>query len=272
MPNAAAAFAEVGDIRRRLGDLRRAEEAFARAEELSGRTCVGTAVLRLAQGRVSDAARIIAGCLAEESPNRLARARLLPAAAQIAIAAGDLEGAGAAVRELEAIADAFDTPMLRAVTALARGRLQLAEQDPAAACATLREALRRWQELSVPYEVATARTLLAQALRDSGDERGARESFATARAMFDQIGVRLDERGVDSAGQPSLPAGLTEREAEVLRLVAAGLANKEIAAELHLSAKTVSRHLSNIFTKVGVSSRAGATAFAFEHHLAGGRS
>jgi ATP/maltotriose-dependent transcriptional regulator MalT len=269
LPNAAAAFAEVGDIRRRLGDLDRAEEAFARAEELSGTTCTGTALLRLAQGRVDAAARIIAGCMAEQSPNRLARARVLPAAAQIALAVGDLAGAHATVQELESTAEAFDTPMLHATAALARGRVQLAEHDVATACTTLRDALRRWQELEVPYEVATTRTVLAQALRDAGDEHGARESFAAARALFDLIGARLDAHGIDGPHELRLPSGLTIREAEVLRLVAAGLSNKEIAAALHLSVKTVSRHLSNIFTKIGVSSRAGATAFAFEHQLVG---
>jgi DNA-binding NarL/FixJ family response regulator len=159
--------------------------------------------------------------------------------------------------------------MLHALVGLAKGRVQLARQDPVAACATLHDALRRWQELEIPYEVATTRTVLAQALRDAGDDAGARESFAAARALFDQIGVRLDAQDVDGADPDRLPAGLTEREAEVLRLVASGMANKEIAAELHLSAKTVSRHLTNIFNKIGVSSRAAATAFAFEHHLAG---
>jgi len=130
--------------------------------------------------------------------------------------------------------------------------------------------VQQWQELEVPYEVATARTVLAQALRDAGDEDGAQESFAAARSLFDQIGARLDARGVDHDDAPPLPAGLTAREAEVLRLLATGLSNKEIAATLHLSVKTVSRHLSNIFTKIGVSSRAAATAFAFEHRLAGG--
>ncbi len=269
LPNAAAAFAEVGDIRRRLGDLERAEEAFARAEELSGRTCVGTALLRLAQGRVEAAARIIAGCMAEQSPNRLARARLLPVAVQVAVAAGDLEGAEASVDELEAIAAAFDTPMLHAMAGLARGRVQLAGHEPAAASATLREALRRWQDLEVLFEVATTRTVLAQALLDAGDQEGARESFEAARALFDQMGARLDARSIDDVGPPTRPGGLTNRETEVLCLVASGLSNKDIAAELHLSTKTVSRHLSNIFTKIGVSSRAAATAYAFEHQLVG---
>jgi ATP/maltotriose-dependent transcriptional regulator MalT len=269
--NAAAAFAEVGDIRRRLGDLDRAEEAFARAEELTGRSCQGTALLRLAQGRTDAAVRVIGGCLADQSPNPLARARLLPAATQIALAAGDLAGADAYVEELEATAATFDTPMLRAMAASARGRVQLARGDVAAAAATLADALARWRELEVPFEIATTRTVLGQALREAGDEMGARDSFAAARALFDQIGARLeadDPRGRRGA----LPRGLTAREAEVLQLVAAGLPNKEIAAALHLSAKTVSRHLSNIFTKIDVSSRSAATAFAFEHDLVAGPS
>src|SRR5262249_6258249 len=152
------AYSEVGDIRRRLGDLERAEEAFARAEQLSGRVCAGTALLRLAQGRTDDARRIISGCLAEEPPNRLSRARLLPASVQIAVAADDLAEADAAIRELESIAHRFDTDMLHAQTALARGRLQLAQRNPAAA-ATLQNAVAQWHELQVPYEVASARTL-----------------------------------------------------------------------------------------------------------------
>jgi DNA-binding NarL/FixJ family response regulator len=61
--------------------------------------------------------------------------------------------------------------------------------------------------------------------------------------------------------------GLTAREVEVLRLVAAGKTNRTIAADLVLSEKTVARHLSNIFTKLGLSTRAAATAYAYEHDL-----
>jgi len=267
LPNAVTAYAELGDIRRRLGDLDRAEEAFARAEELSGRACAGTALLRLAQGSLDGARRLIAICISEEPPNRLSRARLLPAAVQIAVAADDLAGADAAVNELETIARRFDTPMLHALAALARGRLQLAQENPTEAAVTLQSALRQWQELKVPYEVATATTLLGQAQIEAGNDDAAKESFAKARALFEQIGAHLDARGIDSARGTRRASGLTEREVEVLRLIAAGLANKEIAAQLQLSAKTVSRHLTNIFNKIGVTSRAAATAYAFEHHL-----
>jgi DNA-binding NarL/FixJ family response regulator len=144
--------------------------------------------------------------------------------------------------------------------------LQLAEGDAVTAQATLHRAHALWHELGVPYEAATAKTVLAVAQRDAGDSDGARESFAAARTLFEEIGVRLDERA-DATASP-LPAGLSEREAEVLRLVASGLSNKEVAAALHLSAKTVSRHVSNIFAKLGVSSRVAASAFAYAHNLA----
>jgi DNA-binding CsgD family transcriptional regulator len=267
LPNAVTAYSEVGDIRRRLGDLERAEEAFARAEQLSGRACAGTALLRLAQGRLAEARRILYGCLAADPPNRLGRSRLLPAAVQVALAADDLAGAEAAVHELESITDRFDTPMLHGLTVLARGRLQLAQGNPIAAAATLQTAVAQWQELQVPYEVATATTLLGQAQREAGDDDAAKESFARARALFEQIGVRLDAHSIVSPRPTRRPAGLTQREVEVLCLIADGRANKEIAAQLNLSAKTVSRHLTNIYNKIGVTSRAAATAFAFEHHL-----
>ena len=268
VPNAGAAFAEVGDIRRRLGDLDGAEEAFARAEQLVGTTCAGIALLRLAQGRVDAARAVISRCVDEQTWNRLARARLLPPQTQIAIAAGDLQAAEASVTELEAIAADFDSAALQAAALAARGRLQLATHEHSAACVSLRGALDRWHELDVPYEIATTRTLLGLALRESGDEEAAAASFAAAETLFDHIGARLDARQTrDLTGQPSLPAGLTQREAEVLRLIAAGHTNKEIAADLFLSEKTVSRHLSNIFTKINVTSRSAATAYAFENHL-----
>jgi len=270
LPNVASAFAEVGDIRRRLGDLDGAEAALARAEELRGRPCAGTALLRLAQGHTDEATRIIGGCLADRSASRLARARVLPAAAQIAIASGDLLIAEECVEELEQIADAFDLTLLRASACSARGRLLLAEGEPRAAGAVLHDAIRRWQELAVPYEVATARTLLAQAQRDSGDQEGARASFAAARELFDAIGATRTAEALESApGRPARPCGLTPREMEVLGLVAQGWSNKDIARELSLSTKTVSRHLSNIFTKIEVSTRSAATAYAFRHGLAG---
>ncbi len=264
--NSAAAYAELGDIRRRLGDLDRAEDAFERARALCGRDCADLALLRLAQGRTETASTIVAECLRDTPTHRLARARLLPIQVHVSVAAGDLEAAGAAADELEAIADAYGTAPLRATASATRGRLLLAAHD-AAAVAVLGQAVAAWEALDVPYEVATARTLLGQALRDAGDAAGATASFTAAAGLFDQIGARLDARRALDDHRPARPAGLSEREVEVLRLIASGMTNNAIAADLHLSVKTVSRHLSNIFTKIGVSSRSAATAWAYAHDL-----
>ncbi|MEY2426275.1 MAG: hypothetical protein QOI61_1847 [Actinomycetota bacterium] len=273
VPNAGAAFAEVGDIRRRLGDLDGAEAAFARAEELCGGSCAGSALLRLAQGRGDAALATIDSCLTGAGWNRLSRAKLLGAHVQICLAAGDVESARGSVAELAQTAADFDSDVLRAWAASARGRIEVATNDPAAP-ATLRAALALWQALEVPYEIATTRTLLGFALRDV-DPEAAAVSFGAAQELFEQIGARLDASHARDAGGAAptgpLPAGLTEREVEVLQLIAAGQSNREIAESLFLSSKTVSRHLSNIFTKIGVSSRSAATAFAFENNLTKGR-
>ena len=267
LPNAAAAWAEVGDIRRRLGDLDGAAAAFAAADRLCPQPRAGVALLRLAEGDLDAASSTVSEALEGAGWNRLARAKVLPALAQIAIAAGDLTTASGAVDELEAVAEDFESSGIRAAAMSARGRVQLAAGSTDA-CATLRGAVARWTELAVPYEIATARMLLGEACRKAGDDAGAANAFAAARQLFDQLGVGVDAQSSNGPSAPrGLPAGLTEREAEVLRLVAAGHTNKEIAATLFLSDKTVARHLSNIFTKISVSSRAAATAFAFERGL-----
>ena len=265
--NVAAGYVEIGEIRRRLGDLGGAEEAFGRAEELCGRQSAGLALVRLAQRRIDAATAIITRMLAEESWNRLARGKLLPAQVQIAVAADELATASAGVEELASIAAEYASPALSAAALSSRGRLELARGDAGAACATLRDALQRWQQLDVPYEVATVRLLLGQACRECGDEEGATRSLAAAAAIFDRLGVTVDATpGPETT--PSLPAGLTAREADVLRLVASGRTNKEIAAALHLSERTVARHVSNIFIKVGVTTRTAAAAFAYENGVA----
>ncbi|MDQ1478843.1 MAG: hypothetical protein QOE62_4072, partial [Actinomycetota bacterium] len=266
--NAAAGFAEIGEIRRRIGDLEGAEDAFRRAEQLCGQPQSGLALLRLAQGKLDTATAIITRALDEITWDRLARARLLPARAQIAIASGDVPAAVSALEELESIASDFASPALNAAALSTRGRIQLASNDRSA-CATLRESAERWQELGVPHEVATARMLQGAACRHAGDRDGAATSFEAARAIFEQLGAALDLRDLSdiTGANLQLPAGLSQREVEVLRLVAAGMTNKQIAAELFLSEKTIARHLSNIFTKIEVASRSAATAFAFEHHI-----
>lgn len=272
LPNAAAAWSEIADIRRRLGDLDGAEAAFRRADELCGQPRGGLALLRLAQGRVDLATTIIVDALHGPDWNRLARAKLLPARAQIAIAADDIDTATSAVVELERTASEYTSPGLNAAALTARGRLQLAGCDPEAST-TLRAAVARWLELGVPYESATARVLLGQACRSVGDADGATRAFDAARQLFEELGARLDSTTLSAITSPeALPDGLTAREAEVLCHLAAGSTNKEIATALFLSDKTIARHLSNIFTKIGVTTRSAATAYAFQQHIVGTQS
>ena len=270
--NAAAAWAEIGEIQRRIGDLDGAEKAFGRAEELCGQQHAGVALLRLAQGRLKEARTIIHRALEGQPWNQLARARLLPARVQIEIAAGDLDAASVAVDELDTIAAPHAGSMLEAAAATCRGRLALARAEAADACRELRRAVDLWLTLDVPYEAATARLLLGQSCRHAGDENGARVSLSAAVRVFDELGATLDARHTRAVSEQaiagSLPRGLTAREVEVLALVARGGTNKEIAAELDVSIKTVARHLENIFIKIGVSNRSGATAFAHANGLA----
>jgi ATP/maltotriose-dependent transcriptional regulator MalT len=269
--NTALGFREVGEVRRRLGDLEGADTAFRQASELGLGPQSGLALLRLAQGKVAVAKTMIVQALREETWNRLARAKLLPAAVQIAIAEGDLVLAHDAADELDDIATTYDSGAIEASAYTARGRVQLAEGDIGAATGSFRRALQHWQEFDAPYEVATARVLLALTSRASGDEDGAKENFLLAGAIFERLGARADLAWIESTRTEvvRLPGGITDREAEVLRLVASGATNRAIAQELVLSEKTVDRHVSNIFRKLGVSSRSAATAYAFEHRLTG---
>jgi ATP/maltotriose-dependent transcriptional regulator MalT len=265
---AASALAQVGEIRRRIGDLAGAEEAFARAQGLGADPQPGMALLRLAQGRVEPArAALRLALAAEHQPAR--RARLLSAEVQAAVAAGALEDARAAADELAEIAGRSDTSAFDAASATAAGAVHLAEGDVPAALERLRHAVAGWERLRLPYETAAARALCGRALRAGGDEDGARAELRAALASFERLGAEPDADAVRRLlGPPStLPAGLTAREVEVLRLVAAGKTNRDIAVELVISEHTVARHLQNMFAKLGVSSRAGATAYAYEHGL-----
>lgn len=266
---AANAFVQLGEVRRRLGDDAGADDAFARAQELGGRPQPGLALLRLAQGKV-DAARtgLVLAVASEHQPS--ARLRLLSAQVEVAIAAGELDEAVVASAEIDAIARDIATPSYTAAADTAAGAIALAKGEALTALDRLRSACVGWQELRLPYETAKARVLCAQATRAAGDEEGARLELRAALAEFRRLGAVPDgestERLLDEP--TAMPGGLTAREIEVLRLVAAGKTNRDIAVELVISEHTVARHLQNMFAKMGVSSRAAATAFAFEHDLA----
>jgi DNA-binding CsgD family transcriptional regulator len=158
--------------------------------------------------------------------------------------------------------------MLRAMLAATRGAVDLAAGDPANALVSLRAASKAWSELEAPYEAACARLLIGCACRELGDDEGFALELEAARSVFEELGAAPDVAAVDaltSAGADT--HGLTSRELEVLRLVAAGKSNREIASELVISEHTVARHVQNIFRKLGVPSRTAASAFAYEHDL-----
>lgn len=260
----------IGEIRRLVGDLRAAEEAFVEASRLGREPQPGLARLRMAQGRMEAAAAAIRRALAEPLRYSVARAGLLPAQVEIALAAGQAQEARAAADELQGIAS-DQSAGLRATAQYACALVQLAEGDANAALASLRQAWRVWHELDVPYEAARTRLHIGLACRALGDQETAHLEFDAAQSTFERLGAKPDQRRAErllgKTTPTALPGGLTGREAEVLGLVAAGKSNRQIAAELFLSEKTVGRHLNNIFLKIGVTSRAAATAYAYENKL-----
>ena len=263
------ALYQQGELHRLQGNVAAAEAAYRDASRYGREPQPGLALLRLSQRDVGSAAAAIRRILSE-THGPMQRAVLLPAYAEIMLAAGEVDEAREASHELAEIAANTERPMLAAIAAHVRGAVDLAEGDPQAALAALRSASRVWQELDAPYELARVRVLVGQACRAVGDEDTAAMELEAARDVFDRLGAAPDLARVDALTR-RLEApethGLSARELEVLRLVAAGKTNREIASELVVSEHTVARHVQNIFTKLRVSSRTAATAFAFEHQL-----
>ncbi|MGZ4458180.1 MAG: response regulator transcription factor, partial [Nocardioidaceae bacterium] len=158
-------------------------------------------------------------------------------------------------------------PFLAALAAQTTAAVAAAEGDPGTARAEGRRAWTLWQQLDAPYEAARSRVLVGLASQALGDRDAARIELDAARETFEFLHARRELRLLDQSGGRRASGNLSPREVEVLRLVATGRSNRDIAAELVLSEKTVARHLANIFTKIEVSSRAGATAYAFQNDL-----
>ena len=272
-PSAADAYLQRGEVHRLRGESEAAEAAYRLASDLGRMPQPGLALLRLAQGQVAGAAASIR-LLLDESTERVVRARMLGAAVEILVAAGDVASARTAADELSGHAAAFDSPLLRAAAGYAAGSVLLAEENPRGACETLRRAADAWRSLGVPFELARTRGLLGVACTRLGDVDGAALEYDAARRALTVLGAlpalrRLDELAGGGGQRSGAPAAgpLTAREVEVLGLLATGRTNKAIAAELVISEKTVARHVANIFTKLGLSSRSAATAYAYEHGL-----
>ena len=260
---------ELAEVHRLRGDFDSAEESYRQASQWGHSPQPGLAELRLAQGQTATAAATTRRVL-DEAIDRVARSKVLPAHVEIMLASEDVPAARTAADELSEIASGFDAPLLHALACRARGAVLLAEGDARAALAELREAWNAWQELEAPYDAASVRVLIGLACRALGDEDTAAMELDSARWAFEKLGAEPDVARVDAlAGKPvgEPTGGLTGREIEVLALVATGKTNREIAADLVISEKTVARHVSNIFTKLGVTSRAAATAYAYQHDL-----
>ena len=264
-----SAYYQLGELQRLRGEFAEAEASYRKASEAGRPPEPGLAQLRLAQGRADVAAAVLRRALSE-AQDPPARARLLPAHVEILIASGDPAAARAAAEELRDIAELVGAPYLHAVAASATGAVLLAEGDAQAALPKLRAAAAAWRGLDAPYETARVRVLIGLACGALGDQEVSALETDGARRVFEQLGARPDVERLDVLiGRPygKVPGGLTARELEVLRLVASGRTNRAIAKELGLSEKTVARHVHNSLTKIGVPSRAAATAYAYENGL-----
>lgn len=258
-----------GEILRLKGKLTAAEEAYRQASRCGREPQPGLSLLRLAQGNRDGAAASIRRVV-DETGEPVARVRLLPAYIEIMLAVGDRGEASAACNELEQIAARNEGGLLGALVAQARGALEFISGEVRTALPLLRRASHAWGELQAPYEAARARELVGLACRALGDEDSAALELESARCVYESLGAAPDVARVDSLtlrARSGDSHGLTARELQVLRSVAAGATNKAIAAELMLSERTVDRHVSNILSKLRVSSRAAATAYAYEHQL-----
>jgi DNA-binding CsgD family transcriptional regulator len=265
----AAALYQQAEIHRLRGEFAKADEAYRAASERGREPQPGLALLRLAQGRV-DSARAALNRLMSATSDRLRRASLLPVQLEVTLADSDIEAARSARDELQELSEILDSDMLRAVAAQAHGAVALAENDARAALDPLRRAFAGWHRLGAPYEAARARVLVGQVCRALGDEEAARLELAAAKRVFERLGAKPDLARVAALAARTAPGGdqlLTPRELDVLRLISSGHTNKAIAARLCLSERTIDRHVSNMLRKLGVPSRAAATAYAYDRKL-----
>ncbi|MFW6034159.1 MAG: LuxR C-terminal-related transcriptional regulator [bacterium] len=268
-PALGMAYYQRAELHRLRGELTEAEECYRAAHQHGREPQPGLALLRLAQGQAAAAETTIRR-LAEQARDAMSRVHVLAACVEILLAVGDVAAARSAADELAKLAQDRDVPLLRGESAHAAGAVLLAEGDPRAALTALQQARATWQELDAPYQAARVGVLAGLACRRLGDDDTAHLEWDAAREVFEKLGARPDLARLAelaSSGDGGGDGGLTPRERQILGLVAVGRSNREVAGELVISDKTVERHLSNIFTKIGVSNRAGATAYAYRHGL-----
>lgn len=266
-PRAAAeALYALGELSVRRGELADAERSFTRSQELGRDPQPGRALLLLAQGRSDEAHDVLQTSLAQPPRDAFLLARLLGVQVEVAISNGEVEAARDAAAGLRVIAGELGGKALDAAASFAGGLVQVASGDLHAGAALLRHSSVVWSELGVPYEEGRARRFLGETLMRVGDDGGGTAELEAARVLFRRVGALRELHQVGKM-LGEFPSGLTAREVEVLRLVAAGMTNREIGRTLVISEHTVRRHIQNIFSKIGVSSRTAATAYAFQHGL-----
>jgi DNA-binding NarL/FixJ family response regulator len=262
----AAACVIEGDLLRLFGDFQGAETAYQRASEYGRDPQPGLALLRLAQGRL-DAADAMMRRTLDEAQDPISRARLLAAYVEIMLATGDTTSARGAAEELRHVAATLGSLLLRAHAARAAGAVLRAEGDPRASLLELRSAFNDFHALGARYDAARTRLLIGDACAALGDHDAAAMESSAARAVLEALTRTAALNATVEPRTSSSPAGLTLRELEILRLVARGKTNRAIAQDLVISEKTVASHVSHIFTKLGVTSRTAATAYAYDHDL-----
>jgi len=196
-PPQADGFYAIGDIRRLRGDLEGAEAALREAHARGRSPQPALALVRLAEGKVKAAAAAIRAAVAEETVDRWARARLLPAQVEIEIAAGNVAAARTAVDELAGIVAGYPSPALEAGRQVALGRVLVAEDDALPAARELRTAIKVWLEVGSPYEVARARVVLSRALRAVQNEEDADLELSAALDEFRRLGARIDVEAIE---------------------------------------------------------------------------
>ena len=266
-PALGKAMYQLAELHRLRGQAAEAEAAYRQASESGHYPQPGLALLRVTQGRI-DAAVAAIRSAAGEVTDRLDRARILSAYVDIMLAAADVPAARAAADELTLIGNDNGAPLLLAMAAHARGTVLLAEGNARAALEALGEAAKGWRGFQARYDGARTRVVVGLARRQLGDDDTAQLELDGARSVFVELGALPDVALLDRlAGSAREDSGLSPRELEVLRLLATGRTNRAIADQLVLSERTVDRHVSNIFAKLGVSSRSAATAYAYENHL-----
>jgi DNA-binding CsgD family transcriptional regulator len=260
---------QLGEIQRLRGEGEAAENAYRRAAGLGCAVQPGLALLRLAEGDGHAATAGIRRALTEVSakPDRV---DLLKAAVTIHLETGQIGAARDALDQLERLTADLTAPVIEAERCTVRSAVLLAEGDAGGALPLLRWAVDIWQEQDAPYELAKLNVLIGRACRALADQDGARLQFSAARETFERLGARPDLAQLDrvvASVDAETGHGLTQREIEVLRLIARGRTNRAIANELHLSERTVHRHVANIFTKLAVDSRTAAVAYGIKHRI-----